>query len=133
MSARALKHAWDRFIPDSGAKITLIAIAAAMNDDGYGTPPLPYLMRKTSKARRTIQYILEKLAAWGEIRIERRAGRSNRITYLFATRAIDFGGSDAMERASRELEDENAELKRMIDQAITRELRQQRGASTSES
>ena len=75
MSARCSGNVWKYSQHKGSDLLVLLAIADFAKDDGSGAwPSVALLAEKTRLSERSVQYILRKLEASGEIIIERHAG-----------------------------------------------------------
>lgn len=93
MSIRITDQAW-RLSQSSGNELLLLLALAdnADEDSRLCWPSVPYLAKKTRLGVRTVQRLLEKLAAAGEIEITRRPQKSS-VYKLRAWSEAQAGGS----------------------------------------
>jgi Helix-turn-helix domain len=75
MSIKVMTYVWDHSRHKGTELLTLLALADCAHDDGtQAYPSIAFLAKKTRMKVRNVQYVLKKLEASHELRIERGAG-----------------------------------------------------------
>ena len=83
VSIKIMSRVWACSQTAGGELLVMLALADFANDDGESWPSIPVLAEKARLTDRQVQYVLPKLQAIGELKIQRsNGGRNRRNRYI---------------------------------------------------